>query len=127
MKKIDQIVDAYYSDEVEELKKKAWKSLKVAMACGFSAVGAFGVIGVVVFSAVLLQYNPLKNGITFILLLISLPSLIVLAPTSWFFSIRYIWTCKKAKDEVDSIMREKSGAKTTQDNSVTPPENPRTI
>lgn len=107
MKKIDQIVDAYYSDEVEELKKKAWKSFKIAMVAGFSAVATFGILGVIVFTAYLFQYNPLKNGITLMLLVLGIPLLVALVPTSWFFTLRYIWTCKKAKDAVDSIMRNK--------------------
>ena len=35
MKRIDQIVDAYYSDEVEALEMKARSSLKIATVTGF--------------------------------------------------------------------------------------------
>ena len=129
MKKIDQIVDAYYSDEVEEIKKAAWKSFKISLICGFSAVATFGVIVVIIFSAVLFQYNPLSNGITLMLLLLGIPSLIALVPTSWFFSFRYIFLCQKAKNAVDSIMREHQRSELGQGiNSITaPPPLPDTL
>ncbi len=106
MKKIDQIVDAYYSEEVEGLKKKAWHYVKLATFSGLSAAVVLGIVTLVIFSALLFQYNPIKNGFTLTLLLLGIPLLVLLVPTSWFFGFRYLWACKKAKEKVDSIMRE---------------------
>jgi len=105
MKRFDQIVGAYYSPEVELLKKKAWDSFKISMITGISAVALFAIFGGLVFFSVLFRYNPLGNLFWFLFLLLGGPVFLLLIPTSWMFTFRYILSCKKAKELVDSTMR----------------------
>ena len=105
MKRFDQIVGAYYSPEVEALKKRASRSLKISMLTGISAVILFGLLGFMMFFSLLFQYNPLRNPLFVVFLIVGIPTFLILIPTSWVFTFRYIWSCKKAKEAVDDVMR----------------------
>lgn len=105
MKRFDQIIGAYYSDEVEVLKKKAWNSFLISVVTGVFAVVLFGMLATTIFFALIFQFNPLRSPLLLILTLVGIPALLVLIPTSWTFSFRYLWLCKQAKDAVDQTMR----------------------
>ena len=125
MKRFDQIIGAYYSPEVEELKKKAWSSFRIAISSGISAAVLFAMLAGIPFVSLLFQFNPLKNPLLLLFLVTGIPVFVILVPTSWVFAIRYILCCKKAKDAVDRTMRDAI----RNDNAVTnpmPPPIPRT-
>ena len=106
MKRFDQIVGAYYSPEVEDLKNKAWKSFRAALFSGIAAVILFAMLGGILLLALIFQFNPLKVPLVLVFLTTGIPALVILVPTSWFFAIRYLLHCKKAKDAVDRVMRD---------------------
>lgn len=106
MKRIDALIGAYYSPEVEAIKTKAKTSFVLSIVTGVFAVLLFTLFGVGVFFSLLFQYNPLKNPLLLLALLAGIPLFFLLIPTSWGFSIRYIWLCNKAKNLVDKHMRD---------------------
>jgi len=106
MKRFDQIIGAYYSDEVEVLKKKAWGSFVLSVVAGVSAVVLFMILAATMFLALVFQFNPLRSPLLLVLFVIGVPALLILIPTSWAFSFRYLWSCKQAKDAVDRSMRQ---------------------
>ena len=121
MKRFDQIIGAYYSPEVEELKQKAWNSFRMAIGCGIAAVVLFAVLAGILFFSLIFQSNPLKNPLALLVLVTGIPALVLLVPTSWVFAIRYLLQCKKAKEAVDRTMRDAIRNEQAIGNTTPPP------
>jgi hypothetical protein len=101
MNRSDQLVEAWYSPEVEALKDAARRSLHRATACGLTAVVIFGVAGFLMFVMMLVTTRP---GViaAFVVCLLATP---VLAVLSWVFMFRYLSLSRRAKLTVDEKMR----------------------
>ena len=100
MSRSDQLIDAYYSPEVEALKQRAKRSLVVSLITGIFGVALFGVFGVLVFFWIVSE----SHRIGILSLVIGIPVFLALVVTSWIFTMRYILLSKKAKDAIDAAM-----------------------
>jgi hypothetical protein len=121
MKRFDQIIGAYYSPEVEDLKKNAWDSFRMAIGCGIAAVVIFAVLAGILFFSLIFQSNPLKYPLGLLVLVTGIPALVLLVPASWVFAIRYLLQCKKAKEAVDRVMRDAIRNEQAAGNTTPPP------
>ena len=97
---------SYYSDEVEEIKKKTKKALKISILSGILAVIAFGFIAFCVFISLVFQVNPLENPLYLILILISIPIVLISVPTSWVMSARTVYLNNQIRETVNNDLRE---------------------
>lgn len=121
MKRFDQIIGAYYSPEVEGLKKQAWSSFRMAIGCGIAAVVIFAVLAGILFFSLTFQSNPFGNPLVLVFIIVGIPAFVILVPTSWVFAIRYILCCKKAKEAVDRTMRDAIRNEQAAGNTTPPP------
>ena len=102
MKASDKIIEAYYSDEVEEIKKKSKKSFILGCVFGIGAVLLFGVFILSIFSSIAIGFN-LWVGLFIFVIGITFISFI---PLAWFFNLRWISLANKAKQLIDEKMKE---------------------
>ena len=99
MKTSDKIIEAYYSDEVEEIKKKSKKSLFLGTFFGFGAVLLFGVLILSIFFSSVVGFN-LWAGLFIFFIAITF---ITFIPLAWFYNLRWIFLANKAKQQIDKI------------------------
>ncbi len=121
MNRSDQIIGAYYSPEVEGLKKQAWSSFRMAIGCGIAAVVLFAVLAGILFFSLTFQSNPFGNPLVLVVIVVAIPVLVLLVPTSWVFAIRFFLQYKKAKEAVDRTMRDAIRNEQAAGNTTPPP------
>ncbi len=98
----DKIVEAYYSDEVEEIKKKSKKSFILGCIFGIGAVVLFGILILSIFFSIAIGFNLWVGLFMFFIGIMS----IAFIPLAWTFNLRWIFLANKAKQLIDKKMKE---------------------
>ena len=103
----DKLIDTYFSEQADDLKKRASNTFKIGFISGLLAFVSFAIIAILVFLS-FLGLNPLSLIASLVIGFMFAGFMLCSIPTCWIFVAKSAYWRSQLMKHIESTMKKKS-------------------